>query len=105
MTTAALPPLAAAMMDSVPSIRSFSVRWNHPLEFSGHMRPGTRFRLQNLTWAARQSRSSLLSGVKGVWATGNKPRHGLEPGLITPEAMAVAEAIIAAAPSAATPAV
>src|SRR6476660_2242688 len=70
ITIAVLPPLPAASIDSAPASRSLIERVDHPLAICGQINPGTRPRLQKLTSAFRQSRSSLLSGVNGVDAIG-----------------------------------
>src|ERR1700733_9055947 len=79
ITKAVLPPLPAARRASAPSKRSCSERVDQPLAICGHTKPLTPPRLQNLTSAARHSRSSLLSGVKGVSPIGNNPDNCLAP--------------------------
>src|ERR1700733_12079017 len=79
ITKAVLPPLPALSKASAPSKRSCSERVDQPLAICGHTKPLTRPRLQNLTSDARHSRSSLLSGVKGVSPIGNKPENCLAP--------------------------
>src|ERR1022692_4636757 len=77
ITKAVLPPLPAARIASAPSSRSFSLNVVHALAIWGHMKPWTSPRLQNFTSAARPSRSSLLSSVKGEKPIGNTPANSL----------------------------
>src|SRR5208283_4659308 len=71
-----LPPLPAARIASVPSIRSASDIVAQPLAHAGHIIPATRPRLSHLTSAASASVFSLSSGVNGVSIIGYSPRSG-----------------------------
>ena len=70
MMTSVGVPLAAASIASAPAIRSCSLSVIQPLASCGHTTPGTLALVQNATCPASRGRSSLLSGVQGVWAIG-----------------------------------
>src|ERR1035437_2121048 len=76
ITTAIFPPWPAKSIDSAPANSSLEDRVDHPLAICGQISPGIPPRLQKLTSAFKQSKSSLLSWVNGVEAMGKRARKG-----------------------------